>query len=348
MSLLIHADGDKAVGLGHLARMRTLALRLGRPACLLTHTPDFARSVLAGTDIEIVAVTNPAGLKEAVLSRAGDAGLVVLDPPYYPDAPGRSAGPAWQSLAGQLRSMGKKVVRFTDEEAPSPHVCDVLVNGYPGADSFVEQYRGWQPSCAIFAGPRYFLIDLSHERASPVAGGLFVCLGGSDQNDLLIRYAPALRALANDFRVDIVTGSVSAFRPEHVPNADIHLYLSPDELAARLKGARLALTACGNVMFERVFHATPGVSVAQFERQNRYGLSFQRLGLTRHLGLGLAVSAAELENQLRASCEDEGLLAGQRTAAARLDIRRGCQEVIACLDALRRGSAATERVLRGY
>lgn len=347
MNLLIFADGDKTIGLGHLTRMCTLVRRLGRPARVVTQTPEFTRKIFAGVDVEIVAIGEAEPVFAAIEAASTTAQLVVLDPPYYPLTPERSAGSVWQPLIDRLRIAGKKVARFTDEEAPSAHNCDVLINGYPGAEAFHVDYAEQGMEGLILAGPRYFLIDPSHEQATPRAGGIFVSVGGSDQNDLLVRFAPALRELARNYPVEMVAGPVSGLRPDAVPDAVLHTYLSPAELAAALKGAHLAFTACGNMLFERLFHGTPGISVAQFARQDRYGREFERLGATRHLGLGSRVSTAELVNVVRDCYEDDQLLAHQRAVATRLDIPEGCKQIVAYAAVLLAGGSRSDLAQQG-
>jgi spore coat polysaccharide biosynthesis predicted glycosyltransferase SpsG len=347
MSLLIYADGDKTIGLGHLTRMCTLVRRLGKPARVVTQTPEFARKMFSNVDADILAINEDESVYAAIEAASTAAQLVVMDPPYYPLIPERSAGSVWQPLIDRLRKAGKKVIRFTDEETPTSHRCDVLVNGYPGAEAFHVNYVEQGMGGLILAGPRYFLIDPSHEQVVPHIGGVFVSVGGSDQNDLLVRYAPALRELARSYPVEVVTGPISGLHPDDVPGAEFHTYLSPEDMAAALKGARLAFTACGNTLFERLFHGTPGISVAQFVRQDRYGQEFERLGLTRHLGLGNRLSTAELLNELLASYEDDQLLARQRTMTAQLDIPGGCRQIIACAAMLLAGEPCPDLVRQG-
>lgn len=347
MNLLIYADGDKTIGLGHLTRMCTLVRRLGGPAQIVTQTPEFARKIFTGVDVDILAISKDESVSATIEAASTTTQLVVMDPPYYPLTPEHSAGSVWQPLIDRLRKAGKKVVRFTDEEMPTAHCCDVLINGYPGAEAFHVNYVEQGMDGLILAGPRYFLIDPSHEQATPRNGGIFVSVGGSDQNDLLVRYAPALRELARKYPVEVVTGPISGLNPDAVPGAVFHTYLSPDDMAAAIKGARLAFTACGNTLFERLFHGTPGISVAQFVRQDRYGQEFERLGVTRHLGLGNRLSTAELLNKVLACYEDDQLLARQRTMAALLDIPGGCRQIVAYAAMLLAGESRSDLVRQG-
>jgi spore coat polysaccharide biosynthesis predicted glycosyltransferase SpsG len=325
MSALIYADGSKSIGLGHLMRMRTLALGMPCQVRILTATSDLALKVFADTALTVTDVSG-GDIETSIVAAAQGAALVILDPPFFPNQPDASSGPAWRRLVDKLRKAGAAVARFTDEEQPTAHYCDVVINGYPLAHEFSGAYFE-AGARVVLAGPQYFLIDSSHAQASAIKGGIFVCFGGSDQNDLLLRFLPALKSLALDYPVEIVAGLTSSLVADMAGDALVHAYLRPIDFAGRLKGARMALTASGNVLFERVFHRTPGISVAQFERQDRYGQAFNTFGTTMHLGLGENISVAHMKDILSDFYLDREYQERQKQAANCIDMLAGYEEI---------------------
>ncbi len=325
MSALIYSDGSKSIGLGHLMRMRTLALGMPCEVRILTSTPDLAAKVFADTDLTVTDVSD-GDLATSIVAAAQDAALVILDPPFIPNQPDASSGPTWRRLVERLRIAGTAVARFTDEEQPTAHYCDLVINSYPLAHEFSGAYFD-AGARVVLAGPQYFLIDSSHAQATAIKGGIFVCFGGSDQNDLLLRFLPALKSLAVDYPVEIVAGPTSSLVAEKSGDVLVHGYLTPSDFADRLKGARMALTASGNVLFERVFHRIPGISVAQFERQERYGRAFEALGITTHIGIGTRISPTYLRGIISDFYNDQEQQNRQFSAAKKIDIVTGCREI---------------------
>ena len=161
-NLAIFADGNREIGLGHLTRQRSLVRWTGADATLITRTPEAAEAVFGEQDVEIVTIDQAEQIAAAVEQHAPSAAVVVLDPPIHTTDLAASSGPAWQPVIDALRAAGRSVVRFTDELAPTPHACDLLINDHPFAEDFSATYAQPEAAPRILAGPRYFLVDPSH------------------------------------------------------------------------------------------------------------------------------------------------------------------------------------------
>lgn len=336
MTIVIYADGNKEIGLGHLTRMRTLATRLGGSVRVLTRTPEEANSVFSGTNATVEALAD-GPLQERISRFADGASVVILDPPYHPEKPRECDGPTFAPLGLSLRQSGIPLIRFTDEERSSAHVCDLLINDHPLATEFADTYRKSDGVGHCLVGPRYFLIDPTHETADAAEGGLFVSFGGSDQGDLLLRFLEPLKKLSEHLPVHAIAGPASRFPAASVSGITVSNALAPDRFSALLKGARLVLSAAGNTLFERIYHARPGLSIAQFARQDQTGRAFEGLGLTRHLGLGTALAPGRLVDAVLGFLAEEAAMTAQSGACRTLDIAGGCREIVAAV------AAVTER-----
>lgn len=331
MEMTIFTAGSKRIGLGHLTRMRTLTTRLGWNTRIITTTPENAVLMFAGSGTEIVPIEEDADLSEAIIEYSRGTSVMVLDPPYLPDDPDGCSGPAWQPVADLARERGIPVVRFTDEEYPTPHRCDVLVNCHPLAAMFAEPYQQSGKIGCVLAGPQYFLIDVCHEQAPPEHGGIVVSFGGSDHNDLVRHFAPALHRIAETIPAHVILGAASGLSALEFPGLTVRKAVPAAEFSGMLKGARLALTASGNTLYERVFHGVPGLSVGQFPRQDLIGKGFEKLGLTRHLGLGLELDANKLEKEIIDFMEDGEAMKTQMLACKALDVLKGGHEILSAI-----------------
>lgn len=326
------ADGNTAIGLGHLTRLRSLIGRLNKPATVVSRTPEFARHVFSDRPAcRVVPLKNGAAdeMASVLAEHAPAAQLVLFDPPIIRDEPSAASGPAWQPSVDALRHAGRKVVRLTDEATPTAHRCDLLVNDHPDAADFVDQYSQSEPSMRVRGGLQYFLIDRSHLEVDRKASGrLFVSFGGGDQSDLVPRFTDALAALTKEIEVDLVVGAASDADVMPIERLHIHRALTPERFAALLAGAKMALTAAGNTMFERVFHRIPGISLAQFEHQESFGRAFQSKGLSLHLGPGREIDPPLLIESVRAFLRDDGIRERQIAAAATVDLHQGSEKLL--------------------
>ncbi len=334
--LAIFADGCRDVGLGHLTRMRSLIRWTNSKAVIITRTPSAAADILAGEDAEIVAIDDAGEIAAAVEQSVPAASVVIIDPPININDLSTSSGPAWQPALDAVRTTGRSVVRFTDELAATPHHCDLLVNDHPHAEDFLPTHGRDEAVKTVLAGSKYFVVDADHQISAVKHDGVLISFGGGDQANLLQRLKGAVRAISEVIPVHLVIGAKAAFDMADDHRLTVHRHLPPREFASLLAGSRLALTASGNTLFERAFHAVPGISVAQFPHQNTIGQAFERWGITRHLGLGYEVAPAKLVGAVLDLVDDEGARLAQREAARKLDIQGGCAEIVAAVRALQR------------
>jgi len=330
-NLVIFTAGSKQIGLGHLTRMRTLTERLGLETKILTTTPVETAAVFRDYNVQISplsAGSKPVDIKNIIPQSINKSSIFVLDPPYYPNNPKLSSGPSWRTVAEIAMNNAATVIRFTDEETPSIHHCDVLINGHPNALDFADTYQSSSTAQKILAGPTYFLLDNNHILAIPKKTGLFVSLGGSDHNDLSLKFAPALKNIAKTIPVHIVLGEASGFSDNAFSGINIHRSLAPTEFASLLKGAHLALTASGNTLYERIYHRVPGLSVAQFPRQDLIGQKFDKLNLTRHLGMGIDLNPIELGREFCNFIECKPLFEEQNIAMGKMNFLTDAKKII--------------------
>ena len=224
---------------------------------------------------------------------------------------------------------------FTDEEQPTPHRCDLLINDHPESGTFGSAYREAGLTGSMLLGGKYFLIDTDHEIVAPRDSGLFVSVGGGDQMGLLSRFREVFIALSKEMPTQLVVGPISPSELQDFKGMDVHRTLTPKRFASGMARARLAVTASGNTLFERIFHGTPGISVAQSPHQETMGRAFEAQGVTRHLGLGESVSPSRLFDEVFALSKDDAMLAAQTAAAKEIDIIGGCKSIVRCIEELR-------------
>ena len=277
--------------------MRTLLSLLGANGRIVTRTPNEAGKIFSefnepNEGVRILPCVS--GVSDELACAVSEEDVVILDPPYSEEIGMGRSGPAWQVTIDRLRGAGKRVVFFTDENEPTAHDCDLLINDHPWAADFEGAYREMGYTGKYLGGAQYFLIDRLHRTAPKNSDKLFVSFGGGDQSGLLERFGEILRQLARKYPMEVVLGPGVLDEKLECAGVKIHRALPPGEFAAKLAGAKLVLTAAGNTLFERVFHRAAGISLSQSSHQETLGRAFHDLGVTYHLGLGREIAPERL------------------------------------------------------
>ena len=326
--VVVFADGNRNIGFGHLTRTRTFLQWIGSSGLLITRTPDAARLIYTDCGAQICTVSKSTELRVQIEAQAPGAKLVIVDPPYSADAPLARSGPHWHEAIADLRRSGRAVIFLTDEDVPTDHNCDVLVNDHPKSREFATYYNHGGKIDTLLAGPQHFLIDPSHDIEPAYTGRLFVSFGGGDQLGLIPRFYEALSRLSREIPIDLVVGPGSVMPLDENENIVLHRSLAPGKFAQLLAGCRMALTASGNTLFERAYHGVPGMSIAQSPHQDTLGEGFAELNTTRHIGIGDKIMGEQLIAALRDLWNDQKSLDKQRAAAEAVNIRAGCETMV--------------------
>jgi UDP-2,4-diacetamido-2,4,6-trideoxy-beta-L-altropyranose hydrolase len=251
--IVLRADGDSEMGLGHLARALALADMLAGAHPLAFHTRCRIPSLLQliAEKATLVSWDDGAPLAEegprfAAALAPGD--LVVLDGPHF-DVDYQRA----------VKARGLPLV-CVDDLHDRPFVADLIVNhagGLAAADYTAA------PGTRFCLGPAYallrreFLAAARRRRPRPDTSDVLVCLGGADpRNDLLHVLDRAVRQLSGA-RFQIVLGAGYRYLPqleERLRRGDLqatlHRSLGADQMVALMERCPTAITAPSTVSFE--------------------------------------------------------------------------------------------------
>jgi UDP-2,4-diacetamido-2,4,6-trideoxy-beta-L-altropyranose hydrolase len=184
----LRADGNPAIGLGHVHRLIALSQILKglfQIKFLITDPlPGVADLVRRNCDelVEIACGTNIENEIELVIHHAGKNNLVVLDG-YHFDI----------HYQKSIATHGNPLVVIDDLIAPGIP-ADVIINMAGGISA--DNYR--DTTARIFCGPRYALLkqdflSLASARPTPSAvDNLLVCLGGADPDNHTMKLVDAI------------------------------------------------------------------------------------------------------------------------------------------------------------
>ncbi len=207
VKLILRADGDERVGLGHVMRLLAMAEILGEQFSyeFAIRVPSEAVCNLiraAGHSVRALP-EQPFHTEAAGLAREYDNQVFVLDG-YAFDFDYQTA----------LRANGNRLI-VVDDLRTGPVVADVLINHSPGVTA--AMYDNAAP-VHFFLGPSYSLVRrpfLENSRASaPLTADprLLICFGGADPAGLTARSVLAMSGHSDIREIGVITGS--AFRDD--------------------------------------------------------------------------------------------------------------------------------------
>ncbi|QIP16396.1 UDP-2,4-diacetamido-2,4,6-trideoxy-beta-L-altropyranose hydrolase [Spirosoma aureum] len=278
--LLFRADGNAQIGLGHVMRCLALIEMLKGEFlirfAIVEPTPD-VRSLIGKADAEVISLPESSSL-ESFLKVIESQDIVVLD--------GYSFDEAFQQT---VRSRAKRLV-YIDDLAIGHQVADVIINHAGGIvpnDYETESYT------RFFLGPHYALLRPEFLRPegfgeAPLAGPIFVSLGGADPQNISLTVLEAIRQVDASLPVHIVLGpfhpdrsSIEAFRTQ-LPELTIRQNLSAGQMTRELYQCSLAITACSTISYEVCAVNRALIAVVTADNQARLAqfLSEEKLALS--------------------------------------------------------------------
>lgn len=345
--ILVRADGDERMGIGHVMRCVALveALTSGvkRQVVWLGHCPsvELRRPIEAsGARFEPLAARSPdPGDLPHTLARissvreretSGGPCWVVLDGYHFDDAYARSV----RAAAGRL------LVVDDGGRWPS-YPADVVVN--PGPQGPTLPYR--HDGATLLLGTRYALLRSAFRPARPprvpaVARRLLVTMGGADPANFSAVVLEAVGQIRVDgLEVRLVVGpenprATALCEAAARSKAQVRVLRSVNDMAAQMRWAEVALTAAGGTCWELASLGVAMLTVALAENQRPVQRALDEADAAVPLAQtddGLPSGLARVVERL---CHDEQRRRRLAECAGELVDGRGAQRVVDVVEAL--------------
>lgn len=249
--LVFRADGNSAIGLGHVTRCQALAQAL--PSAwtldfvLREPTPALVSQLTAaGLRVRPVPPTVPPGLAEAewLASQLTPSDVLLLD--------GYQFSSAYQRVA---TASGAALLCLDDLVTP-PHWADAVLNqaGGVAAASYAAV-----PLASLYLGPAYALLRPAFWEPPSMGSAtprLFLNMGGADPHNYTLALLPELRRQFPGYAVVVVTGAAYPHQAALVAAAEtdpavaLHHNLPASELAALLRTCQVFVCPPSGVAYE--------------------------------------------------------------------------------------------------
>jgi len=337
MRLLIRADGDRHIGIGHVMRMMALA-----------------ESVVSAGGTASLASTS---LEPALAARVGRHGAEVIqgrkDPGSAADAEWLLAQAErmeaeWMAVDGdqfgaeyleRLHAARAPVLLVDDYAERSRYPALLVLN--PNLLAAPERYPP-ASGARYLLGPEYALLRREVATAASVprvirsrGSRLLITMGGADPPNAGRRILDAVRLLPDaDLEIRMLIGPSNPHRATLDAGHDPRVTILPavDHTAPHMAWADLAITAAGGTVYELACLGVPAlvVAIAEYQRELLDAITRERLGIG--LGWHEAVRPSEVAAAVDAVLGNAGLREELSRRGHRMVDGRGVGRVIAAME----------------
>jgi UDP-2,4-diacetamido-2,4,6-trideoxy-beta-L-altropyranose hydrolase len=277
-SILFLANGNKALGLGHLARCRSIAkafiLKADFDIFLSSAQRDMAQRLFS--DLESIEILES---REVFTRRRYD--VVVADIPRM-------------SLSCQIKCKKKSnaFVYINDDEM-GPFFADVVIRpnvlDLPEPSFLTADGVCWHGSKYIILDPVYLKVKKWSGTGKNAGRNIFLCFGGSDPHNITATTVSLLKSMSTNFQVNAVVGA--AYRHlrnlTHLIGDDnrFRLHVNVPNVARLLTKAGFAIISGGTLLYEACSLGVPSIVVNQNIEQNREAAYFQKANAIINFGI---------------------------------------------------------------
>ena len=311
--MLVRADASATIGSGHVMRCLALAKAWqntgGRVFYLMAESipglgERLVREGIAAEGMTAAAGTLHDGEQTVAEARRSNAAWVVAD--------GYRFVPEYVRM---LKSAGLRVLFLDDDGRFDFYAADAVLNQnisaapgmYDRRETFTELLLG---SEYVLLRPE-FLAETQVREHPAVGRKILVTMGGSDSENVTSKVLRALGRVERDFEARVVVGSGNPWQPELQSLADalsskVQLVSSPENMAALMGWADVAISAAGSTCWELAYLGLPAIVIALSRDQQAIAKGAAECEIAISLGWHANLSEAQISaalNQLLADRE---------------------------------------------
>jgi len=340
MRVLVRADGDGAIGTGHVMRTLALAERIrgaGGEATLLSSRLDdgLRRRVEASGVRALIHKAEPGSPADAatVVAAASSHGCrwVIVD--------SYAAGTSFQEA---LRSAGLQVL-LIDDYATAPRIAaDIVLNQnvFASREMYDGRVRGDEQ---LLLGPAYALLRsefssaVETRRGRREAAHILVTLGGADPRNIsrcvLDALLPMVRDRTSPLSLTVVVGASNPHREtlSATDEGGIEIQDRVDNMVPLMKRADIAVAGAGITVYELMALGVPTCVIPAVPSQRGFAAALARSGACEVFDEESGFTAARFARQIDALRHDEARRAAMSGLGQKLVDGRGAERVAAAL-----------------
>jgi UDP-2,4-diacetamido-2,4,6-trideoxy-beta-L-altropyranose hydrolase len=340
-TLLIRADGNVAMGTGHVMRCLALAQAWqdcgGRAAvfAMSENTPSLQQRLLdEGMEVERIGAGTgtPGDAEETVrIAERRKADWVVVD--------GYQFGSDYQS---KIKRSGARLLLIDDNGEAGPYTADLVLNQNLHANQSLYASRG--AATQLLLGPRYTMLRREFRASrswrreiAAVARKVLVTMGGSDPDNITATMIAAIQRLADrQLETAVLVGGSNPHLASlkaliSSKNLPIRLLVDETNVSEWMTWADVAVASAGTTFWEICFLGLPALLIVLAPNQQNLADTAGRLGLALNLVPHGKLSAQKIAEKLAALLDSEDCRKRQSGSGCKLVDGRGAERVVAFL-----------------
>jgi len=267
--ILVRLDITNKIGTGHFRRMNVLADYMAPIKFIfLVITDNQKNSILLNSQIFFTNKKNQFDDIQTILD-SYDIDILMLDLLHYE-----------KGYIKKIKKMtGKKIVSFHEYNDTSQY-ADLAIN-YNLFDGFEDNQ---DPQ--FLAGYKYIIFNDEIENyRSYNKEYVFVSFGGSDPTKLTYSFIERVANKLSNTKFLIHVGNFNFLNINKISLQDnVSIVLHPENLFKYMAGAKLAVVAGGNMMYELMYLGVPSVIIAHNKHQEMFALNASKYNCVDYFG----------------------------------------------------------------
>jgi spore coat polysaccharide biosynthesis predicted glycosyltransferase SpsG len=282
--ILVRLDITNEIGTGHFRRMNVLAnYLLPIEFLFLIITDDEENAILRKSQVFFTNRKNEFNDIKTILNDY-DIDILIFDLLHYE-----------KEYLKQIKKMtDKKIVSFHEHNDNSKN-SDLAINY-----NLFEGFENNQDP-QFLSGYKYIIFNDEIENyRSYKKEYVFVSFGGSDPTKLTLSFIDNIANKLLDTQFLIHVGNFNTLNINKIfLQNNVQIIYRPENLFKHMAGAKLAIIAGGNMMYEFMYLKTPSIVIAHNEHQEIFALNASKYNCVEYFGKFDDINYDELKNLIQ-------------------------------------------------
>lgn len=327
--ILIRADGNSKIGIGHISRCIHFIENIKEPVDVFFCIKKNAqiREYLFSKNYKVHEIDPKISLNEEINSLLEfSSDFLILDLRNKPDLYYRNCAESF-----------KKVLRF-DDSATKISIYSTLYLNYNLYSENID-YDVRNKECSLFLGPKYYILNpifkdyYNYSRSfRSEAKNILITMGGGDPKNLTIKIANAIINLKN-IHLNIILGKLFEGYDEiknlktKAPDK-ISIFKNVDNMPEMMAKNEIIIGTGGNTSFEAAYMGIAGILINQIDLQAKNAAKYEEKGVFKTGGLGENLSQREIRDIIKDLILDAETRKELSNNGKNLNISKGIESVI--------------------
>lgn len=313
--IILRADGEEQLGMGHIYRCLSLAYHLtGHDILFVTNEKyQLGLKMIQNSFFQFQAISDNREIFQIIEN-------------FVPDIVINDILDTNLNYMSKMKRAVPRIVNFEDR-GEGAGLADCVINALYESDIRKNVYSGFE---------YYFIRDeflqVVPKSFSEKVSNIVILFGGSDPSDLTRKIYPILQDISHhyqDIEFHIITGFGYQYKEELHDDIDKKIYIHNNvmRVSSYMKNADLAITSQGRTIYELACMGVPSIVLAQNKREAEHVFASIVNGFI-NLGLGAEQDSDAIENTIKWLIDTPSVRREMHEQLTSKDFKHGQERVI--------------------